>query len=288
MPFKKIGLLIMLCFTAAADALAQPAPEFPESELKRGHEGWVMLDYTLAGDGSVSNLTIADSSGNVLFNEAALKVARGWHFDKPEKQPSRVLINFVFDEKKPRLSRKFVTRNAKVHKAIDAGRLGDAAALIEEIRKQKNLNPFELAYSFVAEGRVAEVRGDKVGQLRCFRAAMLSHGRWVTDETYVKLLYGALILELGQKDYASAVRDYDLLAATESGRKLADRLGDHLQIVRQFLGQTGDQLTPYVAASHVIDVERELPRRLGDETYADAGYVWLPSADKADTPPSNR
>lgn len=287
MPYRQTGLALLLIGTATTSAFAQIPPEFPKSEYKQGREGWVVLSYELGGDGTVVSASISDSSGNRVFDEAALEVVGNWSLGATAERDSSVLINFVFEEKKPRLSRKFMSRNKKVHKALDSSRLDLAQELVEEIRAMRRLNPFELAYSFVAEARIEEARGDKAGQLMCFRRAMLSGGRWLQDETYVKLLYATTVLGLQQKDYVSAVRDYDLLAQFESGRALASRIETPIQAARQFLATRDRNPLPYLAANQVVNVERELPRRLGDETYADAGYVFFPSADKADTPPAN-
>lgn len=287
MPYHQTGLALLLCALVTTSALAQTPPEFPKSEYKRGHEGWVVLDYKLGGDGAVVSANVADSSGNAVFDEAALEVVSNWSMGATAEKDSSVLINFVFEEKKPRLSRKFVSRNTKVHKAVDKGQLDRAQELVEEIRTIRDLNPFELAYSFVAEARIAGARDDEAGQLMCFRRATVSGGRWLQDETYVKLLYATTVLGLQQKDFASAVRDYDLLMQFESGPALASRIEDTIQAARQFLVEQAQNPLPYLAANQVVNVERELPRRLGDEAYADAGYVFIPSGDKADTPPAN-
>lgn len=281
-------MLPLLCVTIASGALAQTGPVFPKSELRRGNEGWVVIEVSVAENGQVLDPTISDSSGNSHFNEAALEVARGWQFDEPEARQSRVLINFVFDEKRPRLSKKFTTRYAKVHRAIDKGRLNAAEDYLAEIRQQKKLNAFELAYSYLAEGRIAGVRGDIATQLACFRKAMLKQGHWVTDETYERLLYATVILGLKQKDLASAVRDYDVLAGLESGRTQDSAVAGTIEAARQYLASTGNNAAPFMATNRVVDVVEKTPRNLEDyDVYTDAGSGWTLSSDRADTPPAN-
>jgi len=287
MHLKKTGLLPMLCLIATAGALAQTAPEFPQSELKRGHEGWVLLEFSVNENGQTVDPSISDSSGNDAFNEAALEAARGWSFDAEEEQSS-ALVNFVFGEKRTRLLKKFANRYAKIHKAVDRGKLNDAAGHLALMREQERLNASELAYSYLAEGRIAGERGDEAAQLACLRKAMLNDGHWVTDETYVQLLYATAILGLEQGDIASAVRDYDLLVELESGREKAGDIEEIIRAAKQYLAENDNTMSPYAAANHVVDVEEVRPRNLEDiDAYTDAGAGWNLSSDEADTPPAN-
>lgn len=278
----------MLCLIATAGALAQTAPEFPQSELKRGHEGWVVLDFSVDENGQVVNPSVSGSSGNDAFNKATLEAARGWSFDAEKEQQSSALVNFVFGEKRTRLSKTFTNRYANIHKAVDSGELKVAADRLAVMREQKRLNTSELAYSYLAEGRIAGERGDEATQLACFRKAMLNHGHFVTDETYVRLLYATTILGLKQRDIASAVRDYDLLVELESGRAKASDIEETILAAKQNLAENDNNVSPYVAANHVVDVEEVGPRNLEDyDAYTDAGAGWRLSSDRADTPPAN-
>jgi len=278
----------MLCLIATAGAIAETMPEFPQTELKRGREGWVMLDFSVDENGQVVDPSVSGSSGNDAFNKAALEAARGWSFDAEKEQQSSALVNFVFGEKRTRLSKKFANRYGRIHKAVDSGELKVAADRLAVLRDQKELNASELAYSYLAEGRMAGERSDEATQLACFRKAMLNHGHWVTDEIYVRLLYATTILGLRQRDIASAVRDYDLLVALESGRAKASDIEETILAAKQYLAASGDNVSPYEAANHVVDVEEIRPRNLEDyDAYTGAGAGWSLSSDKADTPPAN-
>lgn len=278
----------MLCLVATAGALAQTVPEFPQSELKRGHEGWVVLDFSVDENGQVVDPSVSGSSGNDAFDQAALEAARGWSFDAEKERQSSALVNFVFREKRTRLSKKFANRYAKIHRAIDSGEFKVAADRLAVIREQKRLNASELAYSYLAEGRIAGERGDKATQLACFRKAMLNHGHWVTDEIYVRLLYATTILGLQQRDIASAARDYDLLVELESGRAKASDIEETILAAKRYLAENDDNGPPYVVANHVVDVEEVRPRNLEDyAAYTGVGAGWNLSSDKGDTPPAN-
>jgi hypothetical protein len=143
---------------------------------------------------------------------------------------------------------------------------------IEAIRIDNNLSAFELAYSFITEGRIAGERGDKVEQLRCFRRAMLNQGRWLKRENYLKLLYATVVLEMQQQDFASALRDYELLTETPTGRKIAVDLEEPIQAVRALVESNDNIPPPYMVANMEMSIEHEVRAYSGyDDTRIQPG-----------------
>ena len=272
----------------SAQSIEQLKPLFPTSELTRGREGWVLLNYTLGDDGIVVNSSIEDSSGSDAFNNAALKAARDWRFESTEEQELNVLLSFVYERRRPMYDRKFIAYYTKAHEAIDHGDLDDAQERIDAIRDNDDLTPYELASSFIVEGRVAAERGNQAEQLRCFRRAMLNKGRWVARETYLKLLYAAAVLEIQQQDFASALRDYELLTETRTGRKIAADLEEPIQAVRAVVESDGNVAPPYMAANMEMSIERELRRSSLDEdtrmrSSQEGSYPSRPSTSEPST-----
>ncbi len=58
-----------------------PRPWYPRMARRRGMEGRVELQVTVAIDGSVRSIRIARSSGYRLLDEAALETVRQWRFE---------------------------------------------------------------------------------------------------------------------------------------------------------------------------------------------------------------
>lgn len=254
-----------------AQAIAQPKPQFPASERSRYREGWVFVDFTINADGSISESNVRDSSGSDAFNKAALTAVRKWHFHPAKETRLTVLVNFVYERAYPRFRRSFISRYKKIHTAIDNGDLGEADKILARIRKSRRMTAFELAYSYIAEGRIAAERGDSVEQLRCFRKAMLNKGRWVGDDnTYRNLLYAAVVLEIQKEDYASALRDYALLTESASGRKTAENLEDTIHVISTMVENDNSAAPPFMVADLKIDVERE---RLHKERYSESDWT---------------
>ncbi len=69
---------------ATADAgpvpVSQPPPTYPREALRRGEGGTVRVTATIAADGSVERMDVAQSSGNRYLDRAALDAVRRWRF----------------------------------------------------------------------------------------------------------------------------------------------------------------------------------------------------------------
>ncbi|MBL8733568.1 MAG: energy transducer TonB [Planctomycetes bacterium] len=71
---------------AQAEVLPSPIaghnlpPSYPWVAWRRGIEGTVLVQLTIAADGSVTQTTVATSSGNAQLDDAALTALRAWRF----------------------------------------------------------------------------------------------------------------------------------------------------------------------------------------------------------------
>lgn len=240
--------------------IERPLPDFPKSELLRGREGWVLLSYAVLDDGSVFSPVIEASSGSAAFNEAATEAVGRWRYLPGEAQNDKVLLHFIYERKLPFVSKKFFARDRKVHAAIDKGRLDKAQELIDEMRDRDDLTAVELAYTYVAEGRIYEARGDKEKQLQHFRRAMINDGRWLGRKDYLKLLHAAVILELQLKDYSSALRDYRILTETDVGKKLAADVEEPMSMIAAAVENGTEFPPPWSPAEMEVFIVREPPQ----------------------------
>lgn len=234
-------------------------------ELGRGHEGWVLIDLAVSDEGVVGDARIVDSSGSKAFNDAALDTLQKWRFDPvPRKAKSRVLVSFEFHRTYPQLSRRFLSRYKSAHEAIDNGDLEKAQDLVDKMRHDSKVNVFELAYTYIAAGRVADARGERTEQLKYFRRAMLNEGRWLENRTYRHLLYATVVLEIQEEDFASALRDYALLTETSTGREIAADLDEPIRLVRSMVDGDNSITPPFMVADMAVSVKRERPNQRGN------------------------
>ena len=207
---------------------SNPKPVYPRSEREREHEGWVLLPTPLPAAVSSRMCESGRSSGNPAFEAAATSAVGRWRYRPGEVRDLTTLVTFTIDGSPIRISIGFMNANALAHEFIDIGRLEAAETLLAEMRNKPFLTPYELAYSYLAEERIAFERKK---QLLALRMAMLDKGTWLADDaTRVPATAVALEIEVG--DFASALRDYNLLVATPEGRQLTADLDRHIEVVR--------------------------------------------------------
>jgi len=87
----------------AANLLArdkQVAPKYPAAAEKRGIEGWVELDFTIATDGRVKDLVVRGAEPAGVFDEAAVTAVAQWIYrpvirnGRPVEQRARLRLRF--------------------------------------------------------------------------------------------------------------------------------------------------------------------------------------------------
>lgn len=85
---------------AAPEPLSTPAPRYPQEALRMGVGGTVRINVTVAADGSVDRLVLAEGSGNRHLDRAALDTVRRWRFQPATRngQPvaADILVPIVF------------------------------------------------------------------------------------------------------------------------------------------------------------------------------------------------
>jgi len=77
----------------------QVAPAYPRFADIAGVDGYVVLEFTVAADGSVAEPSVSDASSD-LFSRAALDAIAGWQFepvvDNGVAVPVRTNVKFSF------------------------------------------------------------------------------------------------------------------------------------------------------------------------------------------------
>jgi len=65
-------------------AIHCPKPQYPKSSQRSGHEGTVILIFTVDREGAVSSVRVSKTSGHPALDQAALKTINQWKF-KPAR-----------------------------------------------------------------------------------------------------------------------------------------------------------------------------------------------------------
>jgi protein TonB len=81
--------------------LVRVPPDYPARAVNRGIEGWVLVEFTITGTGSVKDAKVVDAKPATIFNDAALKAIGRWRYNPKvengqpvERRGVRTIIRF--------------------------------------------------------------------------------------------------------------------------------------------------------------------------------------------------
>jgi len=80
---------------ARAKPLYEPAPKYRFEARQKHWEGTGLIELTITRDGTVTGVTVLQSTGHTLLDRDAAAALRGWRF-KPSRDVDRVRIPVTF------------------------------------------------------------------------------------------------------------------------------------------------------------------------------------------------
>ena len=122
-----------------AKPIDRAAPNYPTSELRRGQQGWVELNYVVTEEGEVIEPVVEASSGSYAFERAAIRTVKRWRYEpalqdgEPVQQcKTSVRIAFALDGYETGVSRRFQRQYKEISKDIDLEDIDSASAALED------------------------------------------------------------------------------------------------------------------------------------------------------------
>ena len=89
--------------TAEAQLTRRVPPEYPETAIRKGIEGYVDLHFTITPQGTVTQVAVVNADPADVFDHAATDAVRRWHYDprvvdgQPVESQSQVRLQFRLD-----------------------------------------------------------------------------------------------------------------------------------------------------------------------------------------------
>ncbi len=226
--------------TDLAKPILRVEPDYPNSALRRGHEGWVSLSYAIEPDGSVSNAFVTDSSGFKDFEGSALKALNQWKFEPVvdengnaiQKCVNSLRLDFTLRNggKPEGASGRFRGRYKKIQAAFDAKDYEKSEKLLVDMSNMKRFSLYEDRQYWQLRGYQAQYTGDDKTALANFKRAS-SNPKYSKDEFALTLLSNIFILELKQNLFADALLTYQKLEKTQGSEKTVERFKSYQQKV---------------------------------------------------------
>jgi hypothetical protein len=169
--------------------------KYPGSALTSGKSGWAKLNYCIEVDGTVSEVSVADSEDyHSRFADSFISALRQWKYETPNigGKPHR-LCNieaffsfFIYGDlgAGPIFTRKY-------RLAVDdikGSRWDEAESAIEDLFDDDELNAYEADLLYALQARLFEAKGENQKAMRALeRVAQATHGHF-DDSQYVAAL----------------------------------------------------------------------------------------------------
>jgi len=82
--------------------LVRVPPQYPVRASERGIEGWVVVEFTIAANGTVKDAFVVDSQPARIFDRAALRAVQKWKYkpkivDETPVERSGIQVKFPFE-----------------------------------------------------------------------------------------------------------------------------------------------------------------------------------------------
>ena len=202
----------------AVSALEQPAPEFPDGDMRRGQEGWVRLNFVVGPDGEAVDPIIVDSSGGSLFEQSARAVVSAWRFQPPEAgvelADNTVEVRFEIEGERDRATRNFLRRYRGIVYDLYYTNLDKARDQVDTANDFGGWNLYESTMLALLNARLEGAEGDNVEQLEHYRRALaLSNPTSLDGKDRREVLGKILTLEIETQQYGAALITLETLRA---------------------------------------------------------------------------
>ena len=201
-----------------AKPVVRPAPVYPASQLRRGNQGWVELNYVVTKEGEVIEPVVEASSGSRAFERAAINAVKRFGYEpalldgEPIQQcKTAVRITFAIDGSERGVSKRFRSQYRKMSAAVDRGEIDSASKELELAFETDGLTLGEVSWLWTLNARIAGIQGDKKQQLIAVRRALAGSEKWIPVKLRIELLKNRFVLEILQGNYPAAMRAYTLL-----------------------------------------------------------------------------
>lgn len=258
--------------TVQAKQLIRTAPKYPMSELYKGREAWVHITYCIDESGSVQNISILDSVGNEMFDQAAIDTIEQWKFEPALKNgepvwQSRndVWISFAIEDDLRGAKRSFRKSYKDLGKLIEDGELLEADALFWKIYQTADLNMFELTMLWALRVRYEGKIGDTYKLDMALHRATASNGEWISKKSYAQLLSLRSSVELQLGKYHEARHSYN---------DLVDVLGEDAEKVVE-LRPMFERLRTMIESDQILAIKAEVRAR-GECAYCNDSWNFSP------------
>lgn len=244
-------------------AVHQPAPEYPESGVRRGQEAWVRVNFVVTPDGMAVDPIFVDSSGGAAFEQSVRKVMTQWRFEPldsgAELPNNTVEIRFRNSRRRDSATRNFLRHYREIVRCLARGDIGGARKQVDSARGFGGWNLYEATMLSLMIGRVEAAEGDDIEQLANYRRALsVSDQASLSGKGKRDVLQKIFELEFDAHKFAAALATLDLLRAEPNSDKIVGALEDKAAQIERLIA-SGLPLSTHASIGVPCDCEGGQP-----------------------------
>lgn len=210
-------------------------PQYPVKAANDGIEGWVLVEFSIETDGSISEIVVLDSSPAGVFEKSATRAVRRWKYPPVERDGkivkirTQVVLTFEL-EGSGGTSKGFKVAFKRAERALNLGELTTALKIIEELETDFVRNSTELAFFEYLHSRYYLATKDYHLAMVKLRRAGQGDWKYFNKSKKIELLRLLFSLEANEHQYISALETFDQLKTTEK-LKEEDPLREKYEVI---------------------------------------------------------
>ena len=204
-------------------------PDYPKEALISAKEGWVILSYTIATDGTVIEPMIEDSSGNEKMERASLRAVKNWEYSPAMEngipvEQSMTKLRLVFHLGKDSIKGArglFISKYRKISKLIEERKLDEAEPLLTELQYGEKQNLYEDAWFWWLRYVYLDAQGsvDNEEKENCLTKAIGYEVDYLPPDIFVAATQALYKLYVETTDLGYAIETYERLLNSKTAKR---------------------------------------------------------------------
>jgi TonB family protein len=191
------------------------APSYPASERQSGGEGWVIVNMMIDPQGKPYEATVVESTGNRVFEKAALAAVANWRFEPASLNGTPIHAGGNYKLQFQLTGENGATEPfSRAYKQVLAAvKEGNRERADSRLALLKPHNLYEDAYAGLAYYQYYKMWGNADQQLTAIRRALAGEkdARYLPKGVFTQVQMATLALEIETQDYARALRTWAAL-----------------------------------------------------------------------------
>jgi len=232
---EEVKQSISIADFSRAKTVKRAFPRYPLQAQKNGHEGWVVMSFSIDEEGNARAPVVVNSAGHASFERAAEYALSKFKFEPAMLDGKAVescdnQYKFTFEMSSKRgAHRRFVSKYKKALELLDEKKFAEVKAIIDEMPTSRNFSHYEENWMHLLKSKYFEAMGDTKSEYN----SLVDGFKWGKPETtapdiYLSAWVKILKYRLNSQNYAGAYQAIGRIDKALDGMK--EPTDDHQRI----------------------------------------------------------